>query len=165
MSDTEIEKKKWKVRTADQTKEMSFFPVFEINVPDGEIVKATDKEVECRYVDIEFTDDKGATASMRMNFMDLYMFVYYVANEELRQQLLMRYERKINYIPYEVTFKIDKEEAGLGVAKRLIKLPVDDIMMAMARAGFNAMAGTIKPETVEQYFARKQKGRNIITNK
>jgi len=167
---SEIETKKWKVRTADKTKEISLFPTFEVGKkPDEDLSGATAgaKDIECTFVDIEISDDKGGTQSMRMNFLDLYMFVYFIANEELRQSLQMRYERKITNIPYEVTFKLDKEEMQRGMAKRLITLGVDEIAMAIARSDAQLLKGKITPGSVEEYMhrknAEKRKG-NIILN-
>ena len=156
--DTETETKKWKVRTSDQTKEISFFPTFEIKQLDkDETHMATDKDVECRYVDIEITDESevGGKISMRMNFLDLYMFVYFIANEELRQSLQMRYERQVTEIPYEVTFKLDKEEMERGMAKRLITLGVDEIAMAIARSEALLLKGVITKGSVSEFMHRK----------
>ena len=155
---SEIETKKWKVRTADQTKEISFFPTFEVNTIDkDETHIATDKDVECRWVDIEISDESevGGKTSMRMNFLDLYLFVYYIANEELRQSLQMRFERQVVNIPYEVTFKIDAQEKESGMAKRLITLGVDEITMAIARSEALALKGKITRGSVEEFVHKK----------
>lgn len=153
---SEIEKKKWKVRTTDQTREISFFPTFEVNKKEGETIGvASDKDVECRFVDIEISDEAGGKISMRMNFLDLYMFVYFIANEELRQSLQMRYERKVTQIPYEVTFKLDPEEKERGMAKRLITLGVDEITMAIARSEAQLLKGKITRGSVEEFVHRK----------
>lgn len=154
---SELEKKKWKVRTADNTKELSFYPTFEVNkLGKDETHIATDKDVECRYVDIEFADSVGNPTSLRMNFLDLYMFVYFIANEELRQSLQLRYERQITQIPYEVTFKLDKQEIERGMAKRLITLGVDEISMAIARSEAQLLKGKITKGSVEEFVHRKK---------
>ena len=153
---SDIEQKKWKVRTADQTKEITFLPTFEINaLGKDETHIATDKDVECRFVDIEVSDEKGGKIDLRMNFLDLYMFVYFIANEELRQSLQMRYERKITNIPYEVTFKLDEQEKERGMAKRMISLGVDEIAMAIARSDAQMLKGKITKGSVEQFVFRK----------
>lgn len=123
-----IDKKGWSVRTVDQKNNVWFYPFFESVHQDQSIATLADREIECRYVDIVI-DGKN----YRFNFLDLFMFVYYCANEELRQQLALRHERKVNYIPYDVTFKISKEEKERGSARRRIELPVDEIAMAVAR--------------------------------
>lgn len=157
---SDIEQKKWKVRTADATKEISFYPTFEVKKKQEDMIGvASDKDVECSFVDIEITDDKGAVQSMRMNFLDLYMFVYFIANEELRQSLQMRRERKINNIPYEVTFKLDPEEIKRGMAKRLITLGVDEIAMAMARSEAQLLKGKITRGSVEEFVHKKNMDR------
>lgn len=165
---SELEQKKWKVRTADQSRELSFLPVFEITKKvEGESgSNLTDKDVECRYVDLELNDDKGNKMSMRMNFLDLYMFVYFIANEELRQQLQLRYERQTTQIPYEVTFKLDEQEKARGMAKRLITLSVDEITMAIARAGANELIGKgSKHKSIETYMHdKKNRKAQIITS-
>ena len=158
MNESEIEKKKWKVRTADKTKEISFFPTFEVRkMEKDEIHIATAKDVECTFVDLEFTDDNNpdGKVEMRMNFLDLYMFVYFIANEELRQSLQMRYERKMTQIPYEVTFKLDAEEKERGMAKRTITLGVDEIAMAMARSEAQLLKGKITRGSVEEFIHKK----------
>lgn len=154
---SEIERKKWSVRTVDQSKEISLFPVFETNLlPDQKVSLATDKEVECKFVDIELKDNSNQLISMRLGFQELFMFVYYVANEELRQQLQLRYERQISHIPYELTFKLDKEEIQAGMAKRLVQLPVDEITMAIARSEAQALQGKATLGSIEQWFHNKK---------
>jgi hypothetical protein len=169
MAKSEIETKKWKVRTADQTKEISFLPTFEVTAMDKDEIKiGTNKNVECKFVDIEMSDaDKpDGTLSMRMNFLDLYMFVYFIANEELRQSLQMRYERKVTEIPYEVTFKLDPEEQQRGLVKRLITLGVDEIAMAIARSEAQLLKGKITRGSVAEFVQKKnaQRKKGIILN-
>lgn len=151
------ERKVWKVRTVDQQTEITFSPVFEIKAPEGGDIDPETKEVECRFVDIQFKDNKGKVNDLRMNYLDFFMFSYMCANEELRQQLQMRYERKAGQIPYEVTFSLSTEEKQIGIAKRLITLTVDEITMAIARSEARTLMGKNKPEFVEQYIARKTK--------
>ena len=162
---SETIQKKWTVRTIDKSKEISFLPTFVVKaLPDQQISLATDKEVECTVVDIELKDDKGKTISMRMGFQELFMFVYYCANEELRQQLQLRYERQISHIPYELTFKLDAEEIQKGMAKRLVKLPVDEITMAMVRSEAQMLAGKVDTRTIEQWFADKRMSKKKVTS-
>lgn len=157
---SETEKKRWKVRTVDKSREISFFPVFEINaLPDKQISLATDKEVECKFVDVELKDDSGSNISMRLGFQELFMFVYYCANEELRQQMQLRYERQVSQIPYEVTFKLTPEETEKGMAKRLIQLPVDEITMAIARSEAQLLKGKATLGSIEQWFEDKRRAR------
>lgn len=155
---SETERKQWKVRTADKTRELTLQPVFEITErAPGEESNLSDKDVECRFVDLSLNDDKGNKVDMRMNFLDLYMFVYFIANEELRQQLQLRYERQATQIPYEVTFKLDAQEKQAGMAKRLITLTVDEITMAIARAGAQSLLGKgSKHRSIEEYIHAKE---------
>lgn len=124
----DVDKGKWSIKTLTGER-FDFFPIWEL--PDskyeGDSVQMG-KEIECRYIDVKV----GETVH-RFNYLDLFMFMYFTANEEMRQNLALRQERKVSYIPYDVTFKIDKEEAQAGIAKRHIELPVDDITMAIAR--------------------------------
>lgn len=154
---SEIEKKAWKVRAADGKTELEFLPIFEVTkTPDGtEYSGGVNKEVECRLVDIKVPDDKGGHIQFQMNFADLFLFVYTCAEEEMRQQLQMRYERQSVNIPYEVTFKLDEEEIQRRMAKRLITLTVDEITLAIARAGANKLLKGLKPESTEEYVAKK----------
>lgn len=135
MSET---KKRWQVRTINDKTNVEFFPVFEAKqAEDGktvhDIASYDGKDVECTRIEVTVKDKKGKDRTLIFNFLDLYMFIYFVASEELRQNLQQRYEREVNYIPYDVTFRIDKEEAQKGVAKRRIELPVDELTMAIAR--------------------------------
>lgn len=118
---SKTEQKYWRLQSA-QGKIFEFFPLFEIDESSQE------PKVECKRVDIK-VDGKMYT----FDFANLYQFIYFIANEELRRSLLLRYERKVNYIPYEVTFKISEDEKAMGVAKRRIELTVDEITMAIAR--------------------------------
>lgn len=118
-----ISKKHWGI-TSKEGKRMNFLPIFEAN---------EEGEIETLFVKQYFTDEKGVEHDFTFNWLDIYMFVYFVANEELRQQLAARYERKVNYIPYDVTFTLDAEEKAKGMAKRRIELPVDEVTMAIAR--------------------------------
>lgn len=156
MSELKKERKVWSVRTADKKTQIVFSPMFEIKTP-GIDIDVTEKEVECRFVDIEFNDDKGKEHKLTMNYLDLFMFAYMCATEELRQQLQMRYERQAGSIPYEVTFSLSPEEKQSGIAKRLITLTVDEITMAIARAGANQILHKVKPESIESYIHRKKK--------
>lgn len=155
MSETKREKRNWKVRDISGKIKVAFTPVFEIKSPESGDIDVEQKEVECRYVEIEIKDDKGKETTLSMNYLDMFMFIYMCANEELRQQLQMRYERKAGAIPYEVTFSLSQEEKTTGVAKRLITLNVDDITMAIARAEARLMSGKATPEFLETYMARK----------
>jgi len=129
---SDIQKKKWSVRTLNDKTNIDFFPEFIVKNPEGEssmgIPTATDKDVECRYVHMTIGDK-----TYIFNFLDLFMFIYFCANEELRQQLMLRYERQVTYLPYDVSFKLDAEEMKSGQAKRRIELPVDEITMALTR--------------------------------
>lgn len=118
---SKIEQKYWKLKSA-QGKAFEFFPVFEVDDKQQEL------KVECKKIDIK-VDGKIYT----FDFANLYQFIYFIANEELRRSLLLRYERKVNYIPYEVTFKLTEQEKQTGIAQRHIELTVDEITMAIAR--------------------------------
>lgn len=156
--DGDVIKRGWKVRTANRDRELTFYPIFEVKeLPPGvEYSGGQTKEVECRFVEIEIPRKKGGDAELlRMSFTDLYLFVYTIAEEELRQQLQMRWERQSVNIPYEVTFKLDDEEIQRKMAKRLITLTVDEITLAIARAGANKLMKALKPESTEEYVAKK----------
>jgi hypothetical protein len=123
-----IEKKYWQIRDASGHL-LEFFPIFVVQDEKGD----KPGEVEVRNLEMRFTDQKGAVHTMLFDWMNIYMFVYYTANEELRQQLATRYERKVNYIPYDLTISISPDEARAGTAKRRVELPVDELTMAIAR--------------------------------
>jgi len=118
-------KKSWSIYSKEGIK-LDFLPVFEVNKDNG--------EVETRYLKLNFKDTKTKKEQeFTFNWLDIYMFVYFTSNEELRQNLASRYERKVNYIPYDVTFKLTDEEKASGVIKKRIELPVDELQMAIAR--------------------------------
>lgn len=159
------ETKHWEVRDFSG-KTITFFPVFTIqDFEAGKITVATDKEVECKEVKIRISDEKtGKDQDFNLGFQELFMFVYYCANEEIRRALQLKQERKITNIPYEVTFKLSKDEIQAGMAKRLISLPVDEITMAIARSSAQLMAGKATLGTIETWFAdkRRKKRKQII---
>jgi predicted nucleic acid-binding protein len=123
IKDGSYKKKYWRINSKEGLS-LEFFPIFEVNEETG--------EVEARWLEMKSTKD-GKEHKMTFNWLDIYMFVYFTANEELRQQLASRYERKINYVPYDVTIQLSSEEKATGVAKRRVELPVDELTMAIAR--------------------------------
>lgn len=155
MSEIKREKRHWDVRSVDGKTEISLTPVFEIKAPEGGDVDVNQKEVECRFIEVEIKSEGKVTSTFTMNYLDYFLFAYMTASEELRQQLQMRYERKTGSVPYEVTFSLSPEEKTTGVAKRLITLTVDEITMAIARAEARLMTGKVRPENLEMYMARK----------
>lgn len=137
---SKIDKKKWRLQTLNTGKPWTFTPMFEVNTPSedgqssfGVATAEAGKDIECKYIQIDTLDENGKESTAVFNFLDLYMFIYFCANEELRQQLQMRYERDVSYIPYNVSFTIDEEEKRSGTARRRIELPVDELTMAIAR--------------------------------
>lgn len=157
IKDGEIKKKYWRIDSKEGTK-MEFFPVFEVNKESG--------EVECRYVEIRTRDNETDQPKiMTLDWLNLYMFVYFCCNEQMRQGLAMRYEKKVNYIPYDVQIKVTPEEARDGFLKRRIELPVDELTMAIARNEAYMMmnkmlknGGKLKPEN---FRFDKNKGRPV----
>ena len=106
-------KKKWLIKTKNG-KKVSFYPVFAVNTQgDIEAKDVIVKEGENEYI---------------LNYLDLFMFCYFIGNEEQRRKLLNLQMRTIREIPYDVTFVVSSEEKDKGVAKRRIVLPIDDII-------------------------------------
>ena len=156
--------KDWHIRASDGV-EISLRPIFVIReMAPGQVQMATDKDVECTMVHLEMRKEGKEALVMDLGFQELFMFVYFCANEELRQALQLRYERKITEIPYEVTFKLDKGEIDAGMAKRLIKLPVDEITMATVRADAQLSAGRANLDSINEWF-RKRVGARKRSNK
>lgn len=127
-----IEKKRWRIQSKEGD-EIQFFPVFE-TIEKPEDTSALAGDVECRYIQIKHGDK-----TITLNYLDLYMFLYFISSEELRVNLSKRYERNVSLIPYEVSFTLDREEMEKGTAKRLIQVPVDEISMVYARSKANEM--------------------------
>lgn len=118
-------KKSWGIYSKEGIK-LDFLPVFDVNKDNG--------DVETRYLKLNFKDPMTKVErEFTFNWLDVYMFIYFASNEELRQNLASRYERKVAYIPYDVTFKLTDEEKASGVIKKRIELPVDELQMAIAR--------------------------------
>lgn len=111
--------KTWTIKSGNGDK-FKFTPVFETS-PDGQ-------DVECKDIIITVKDK-----DYKFNFINLYQFMYFAASEELRQGLAMRYQRRVNRIPYEVIFKLSEDEIRAKFAKRRIELPIDELTMAIAR--------------------------------
>ncbi len=155
MSEIKREKRHWDVRSVDGKTEIGFTPIFEIKAPENGDIDVEQKEVECRYIEVEIKKEGKVVHTFTMNYLDYFMFAYMTANEELRQQLQMRYERQAGQVPYEVTFSLSPEEKETGIAKRLISLTVDEITMAIARAQARMMSGKAHLENLQTYMARK----------
>lgn len=155
---SEIKKdKSWRLLASDGV-EIAFTPVFVVNEMNaGETKIATNKDVECAMIHCEMKNAKGEETKMDMGFQELYMFVYFCANEELRQGLQLRMERQVTEIPYEVTFKLNKSESKAGMAKRLIKVPVDEITMAIVRSEAQLLSGKANLSNPNEWFADRQK--------
>lgn len=135
---SETKKKKWGVRTINSGEMVKFDPIFDIAKKEGDLTSTgvpslSDQDIECKFVEMTIKDKDGKEKLFVFNYLDIYMFIYFCANEELRQQLQQRYERVVHQIPYDVTFKMTDEEKKLGEAKRRIELPVDELIMAIAR--------------------------------
>lgn len=155
-----VETKKWRVKGSDGI-EIAFSPVFVTqDLEGGQETIVTNKEVECKFVHMDFTDREGKNIQFDIGFQELFMFIYYCANEELRQQLLFRQEKHISDIPYEVTFKLDDKEVQSRMAKRLIRLPVDEITMAIARSEAQMLKGKATMGTLEEWFHKKRAQRS-----
>lgn len=118
-------KKAWRINSLNDAGKLQFETVFEPNEETGEI--------EARYLGLRFIDEKGKEKFMKFNWLDIYMFTYFTCNEELRRNLAARYERTVNYIPYDVTIQLSPEEKATGIAKRRVQLQVDELQMAIAR--------------------------------
>lgn len=160
-----VEKKVWRLRDFNH-KEITWFPVFVVQaLKDGQVMLGTKEEVECKQVHIEIKDKSGNMQDYDIGFQELYMFVYTCANEEMRRNLQLQREKKITAIPYEVTFRLSKDEIGAGMAKRLIQLPVEDIVMAVARSEAQLITGTHTKGSIEEYFHNKNKKRSILSKK
>lgn len=166
MSETKTEQKHWKVHDFSG-KTIDFFPVFTVQDFDAsKVTVATTKEVECKEVKIRISDEKtGKDQDFNLGFQELFMFVYYCANEEIRRAMQLKQERKITEIPYELTFKLSKDEISAGMAKRLVRLPVDEITMAVARSNAQLMAGKATLGTIEEWFHKKRQKRSILNKK
>ena len=115
-------KKKWTITDVDKTQDFHFYPMFEVNTED--------KSVETRFVGMEINGKQ-----YKFNYLDLFMFIYFCGNEEIRRSLAMRQEmaRAVNYIPYEVTIKLTDKEKKQGMVKRRLQVPIDELSMAIAR--------------------------------
>jgi hypothetical protein len=117
-----ISKKVWNIKSKEG-KSLKFIPHFKV----GRGEEGQD-EVLAERLEI-YVDNERFT----MHFEELMMFVYMVGNEEQRQKMANYYRRDIQYIPYNVTFKITPEEKEIGIAKRRIELPIDKAIIFFER--------------------------------
>lgn len=127
-----IEKKRHRIPSQDGKGILELFPIFQI-VEKPEDVSQLSGDTECRWVEVKMVDEKGKEVKLTVNYLDLYMFAYFVASEEVRQSLAARYERNVKMVPYDVSFTLDKEEMAKGTAQRRIEVPVDEITWHIAR--------------------------------
>lgn len=122
-------KKQWKLKSKEG-EVFEFYPIWAIKeVPEGQI-NVNDKEVECVAIELQYGKEKKKAT---FNYLDIFMFMYFTANEEVRRNLIARQERKVHEIPYDVSFTLTKEEQKRGSAKRRITLTVDELTMAVAK--------------------------------
>lgn len=122
---TTKETRRWRINSLNGVS-VEFYPVFEVN--------EENEQVECRHIQMRFIDKKGnVMQELVFNYLDIYMFIFFISNEELRQGLAARHERKTNYIPYDVQIHVSDDEKASGIARRRIELPVDELTMAIAR--------------------------------
>lgn len=159
-------KKKWSVTDLLSKSKVVFTPIWqekdEQNLDGLENPETATKETECAFIEVVTKDEEGKELKMKFNYLDLYGFIYFIGNEELRRQLALRYERQIAYMPYEVTFKIDENEKRTGFAKRRIELPIDEVAMAMVRARAMVLSGETKADSDTQLDEwRKNKISNL----
>lgn len=143
-----IAKKYWAIESKEGDK-LEFFPIFENNEETG--------NVEATKIQLRFKDLKGEQKTLTFNYLDVYMFMYFTANEELRQGLLAKSERKTNYIPYDVRIELSPQEKSQGFANRRIELPIDELTMSIARNEAWKMWMRSKAKTDPRAFAYKRK--------
>ena len=86
--------------------------------------------------------------TVEIDFMDLYMFTYYVASEEFRTTMANRYDREVKYIPYELDFVLDAKEKKEGKAVRLVNLPLDEVYWYIAKQEAHKILNGAKPEEI-----------------
>lgn len=125
---TGFAKKAWRIHSKEGGS-LSFNPIFEPNPENGEI--------EATKIGLKFEseDARGnrTTKEMTFNWLDIYMFIYFTCNEELRLQLANRYDRNVSMIPYDVTITPTPDEMAARLIRRRVELPVDELVMAIAR--------------------------------
>jgi|GEM_PF-1694022 len=127
----------WQIKAPNSGTVFDFRPIFLANEETG--------EVECKEIQVK-VDGKVH----KFAYDNLYMFMYFVSNEEMRRKLMQRYEQQITNIPYDVTFKLDKNERETGMAKRRITLQVGEIAMAMVRSEAEMLRS--KDPTIKKIF-------------
>jgi hypothetical protein len=160
--------KTWRIKGSDGV-EIIFRPIFVVkSMAEGQTKSSTNMEVECTMMNVKMKDPDGKETTWDIPFQEIYMFIYFCCNEEKRQQLQLQIMRQITEIPYEVTFKLDRGEMDSGMAKRLIKVPVDEITMSIARSEAQMFAGKANLENINTWFKKKQdarKGRNKLSER
>jgi hypothetical protein len=122
----DVVKKSWKVGP------LTLRPIFEVLPSPNETKK---QDVRCVKVGIlvDVEDGKEQPPEIVLDFDQLYQFVYFCGAEEVRRDLMQIVMRPVTYIPYDVEFNLDTSEIQSRKATRRIELPVDAIVMALAR--------------------------------
>lgn len=118
--------KKWTLKSKND-KKLDFYPHF--------IVDEKNNQVVCDIVTIKEGENKYI-----LNYLDLLVFVYEIGGEEDRRKLARINLKQITEIPFDVTFKISNEEKGKGIAKRRVMLPVDQLIIYLAKGEAKKMA-------------------------
>lgn len=151
---TDNKKTTWSVTDLNSKDKVDFVPIWQEKEDQeiGGLENPADskKEVECAFIEINAKDIDGKELKMKFNYLDLYGFIYMTGNEELRRQLALRYERKIVYVPYNVSFKIDASEKRKGYAHRRIELHLDEVAMAMVKAKAQLLEGKSPVDSEEE---------------
>ena len=101
------ETKKWEIKDIAHRERFEFFP-------ESVVTEQTDGvDVEPRFVHVKIGEK-----TYTFNWLDLYMFVYFCSTDSMRQKLAIIAERKVEYIPYELSFVLSPEEKRSGTAHR-----------------------------------------------
>lgn len=154
-------RKDWQVKDLLTGNKVTFVPILEeveTNTDGLRNPEEAKKEVECNYIEVTAKATDGSDIKLKFNYLDLYGFIYFIGNEDLRRQLALRYERDIVYMPYDVSFRVSDDEKTSGYAHRRIELPVDDVAMAMARAKLRVKEGMSQEDSDKELSEwRKQK--------
>lgn len=156
----EIIKKSWKVGP------LSLRPIFEV-IESKDATKKQD--VRCVKVGIQLDAEGDAERppEVIMDFDQLYQFVYFCGAEEVRRDLMQVVMRPVTYVPYDVDFLLSDVEVRAKKATRRIELPVDSMVMALARMyGWEAFAASkFGQENFKSWYAKMTKEMQLAGRK
>lgn len=116
-------KKEWTYRTLNG-KVLKFRPYFQVTEDSSDVF--------CNTIRIR-ADVKGKQQEWIMDYNLLLQLCNEVGNEEHRRKLAGMHLKQVRRLPYDVQFKLTKEERDVGLCQRRVELSIDEVIAAYAQ--------------------------------